>query len=87
MVYFIDFCLCHNYGAHHWIKRQKAKLLKSETGIPAESKKLELPQSDPFEDEIRRMKAAGQKQNAIKLVVETLGYDFATAIDYVENLD
>lgn len=66
---------------------QKAKLLKSETGIPAESKKFELPQSDPFEDEIRRMKAAGQKPNAIKLVVETLGYDFATAIDYVENLD
>lgn len=33
------------------------------------------------------MKAAGQKPNAIKLVVETLGYDFATAIDYVENLD
>lgn len=45
-----------------------------------------MPQSDPLEDEVRRLKAAGQLIPAVKLVVDTLGLGLADAKAYVDNV-
>lgn len=67
--------------------QQKAKLLEGgNTQKPTEPLKLDLPTSDPFDDELREIISTKGPLQAILHYKDTKGVDLATAKAYVDSL-
>lgn len=66
---------------------QKAKLLGGEQAVNTPAPlKIELPQGNPLDDELRNLIVSGKKVEAYKLYKDSTGVDLTKAVEYVNSL-